>query len=96
MANAVQTNTAYVDSTGTLITQKNIQVTQITLSPTAANAQLVLQDVNGTNKIDMRGATSYDTQSIFFKDNPIVFPNGIVASTVTNCVATLHLKRTIS
>ncbi len=92
MANVSNSNTFYIDSTGSLLI-KNLKAMYVTVTATAANAILNLQDADtSVNKINLRVAISGDTQEFRFEDSPIVFPNGIKANTVTNCVATVVIK----
>lgn len=97
MANIRNSNTFYIDGTAQTLDVKNIKVTHISLTATGANAVLVLKDVStGNLKIDLRVATSGVTTVFPFETNPLVFPNGINPSTVTNAVATLMLQETRS
>jgi hypothetical protein len=97
MANVVNGNTLYIDSTGTAVTQKDVFITHVTLTATSASAVLLLRDLTtAANKADLRVATSGATEVFDFSDNPMRFPNGIVVQTLTNCVATCHLARAIS
>ncbi len=91
MANKVNVNTIYVDSTGDLVTNKGCRVAYVLLTATAANAVLVLQDTGtGTpNKFDLRNADSGTTVTFDLSNMPAFFPNGIKASTVTNAIATI-------
>lgn len=93
MANVRNSNTYLIDGTATTLAVSNILVTHITVTATSANAVLVLQDVTtNAKKIELRVATSGSTQVFDFADNPIVFPNGVNPATVTNCVATAHIR----
>jgi hypothetical protein len=88
VANAQRGNSWYVDSTGTLTTNKNQIVKRVVITPTSANAVLVLQDDSTTtNKCDLRAATSGDSKDFDFGLAPLVFPGGIKVTTLTNCVA---------
>lgn len=98
MANAVNGNTVYIDSTGdvSIGTDKNIKVLYITITPTAASAVLALDDnaaAGDVTKLDLRVATDGDSKMFDFSRKPIVFPNGINVQTVTNCNAMLVLDR---
>lgn len=95
MANVRSANTYYIDGTSTNLAVNNIRVTHITVTPTSANAILVLKDITtGSTKVELRLATSGTSQVFEYFVNPIVFPNGIDPTTVTNCVATCHLQET--
>lgn len=90
MANQRSSNTTYVDSTGVLTTDKNVKIAGVILTATAANAVLVLQDSDGaTNKLNLRLATSGDSQHFDFSQTPIHFANGVKVSTLTNAIATV-------
>lgn len=92
MANVRNSNTFYIDTAGQALQVANIKVMHISITPTSANAQVVLQDsTTGQTKIDLRSDTSFRTLFFSFRDNPIVFPNGINPSTVTNAVCTCTL-----
>lgn len=92
MANVRSANTYHVDGTASTLDIKGIKVTHILVAVSTANAVLVLSDVTtGNKKLEIRLATDESTEFYDFSDNPIVFPNGINPSTVTNCVATLML-----
>lgn len=93
MANVRNGNTFYIDSTSPVINSVNIRVKAILLTATAASGRVVLQDVTTNNiKADLRVATSGESRLFEFDKNPIVFPNGINPSTVTNAVATLIVE----
>lgn len=90
MANAQRGNLIYVDSTGDLTTDKNIKIQYIIITATAATAILKLADTSdSTVTLDVRLATSGESKQFSFEDYPLLFPNGIEANTVTNCVATI-------
>lgn len=99
MANTRIGNSYYVDTTGTLTdtNQKQVLVTQILLTATAASAILVIVDPTleavSYKKMDLRVATSGDTKSFEF-DTPVLFPNGIKVLTLTNAVACIVGKNT--
>lgn len=95
MANVRSANTYYIDGTATELAVKNLRVTHVTITPTSANAVLVLKDVTtGTIKVELRAPTSGKSEVFDYFFNPIVFANGIDPDTVTNCVATCHLQET--
>jgi hypothetical protein len=89
MANATNGNTIYIDTTGDVTTKKNVRVPYVTVSASSANAVLLLSDPDGTNKIDLRVAAAGETQLFDFSEQPLLFPNGIKAETVTNAIATV-------
>lgn len=90
MANIRNANTYYIDGTASNLALKSVKVTHVIISASSATAILVLKDVTSGNiKFDGRVATSGESRTFDLSDNPIVFPNGIDPTTVTNCVATL-------
>lgn len=90
MANVRSGNSHYVDSTGALTTETPTKLAGVVLIATAANAVLVLRDYDGTvTKLELRLATSGDSQHFDFSNTPVFFPNGINATTVTNARAIL-------
>lgn len=103
MANVRNANTFYVDSaaadtdpgtTGNLAV-KNIRLVALTISATGGNSDLILKDVTtGATKLDVREATNGETDYYDFSNAPIVFPNGIAPTTVSNVVATLIIQET--
>lgn len=97
MANAVNSNTVYVDSTGDISigTDKNIKVSYIVVTATGASAVLVLEDNQTTDvkKLDLRVATDGESKIFDFSSKPLVFPNGINVETLTNAIATLVIDR---
>jgi len=89
MANATVGNSHYVDSTGD-VTTKATTVYYIVLTATTANSILVLSDIlSSVKKIELRAATSGESRIFDFSANPLFFPNGVEATTVTNGNATL-------
>jgi len=97
MANIRNSNTFYIDTaaadavattTGNLAS-KNIRVSYITLTATAATSELILRDVTtAANKISLKLDVDNISKSFDFSETPLVFPNGINPSTVTDCTAT--------
>lgn len=91
MANAVQGNTIYIDSTGDVRTTPT-KVYMIVVTATAASCVLALADAGSSvAKINLRVVTSGASQLFDFSANPLFFPNGIEVTTITNGVATLVL-----
>lgn len=91
MANAQNSNSFYIDSTGSLTTIKNQRVCSITFTAAAADDTIVLKDTDtsGALKIKVQAATAKQTFQIPF-DPPIVFPGGIYVSTITaGAIATI-------
>lgn len=90
-------NSIYVDQTGTVTgsTERNSHVVYVVVTATAASGVLKLSDTVLTTsaiKVDLRVATSGASQVFDFSRSPMVFPNGINVSTLTNAVATIVLK----
>lgn len=103
MANIRNSNTIYLDtaSTGTSagttgnFDLPNIKVDYIAIRATSANAVLILQDVTtGATKLNYSLQAADESDTIEFVHSPMVFPNGIAPTTMTNCVATLVVKET--
>lgn len=92
MANVRSANTFFIDATTPTLPVKNIKVTHVTITTTAAAGVLVLSDlVTASKKLQIHVSADKTTQIFRFTDNPIVFPNGIDPTTVTNCVVTLNI-----
>lgn len=89
MANVRNGNTIFVDSTGDLTTT-GTRVYYITVTATAANASITLQDSGANvNKITVSTPTDDDTRILDFSMRPMYFPGGVAVSAIVNCVATL-------
>lgn len=95
MANVRNANSFYIDTQYAVaadqLAVKGLSVTNILVTATAANGRVVLQDITSTptNKVDLRVATSGDTQNFEFSSQQLLFPNGIRPSTLTNAVVTV-------
>lgn len=93
MANIRNGNTIYVDTIGTLISDKNILVVEVLITATAANAIVAICDPDGTSlKLNLRVVASGSTEQFVFL-SPIHFPNGIRCLTLTNAIATIIYTR---
>jgi len=94
MANLLNGNTFYIDSTSPDLERKQALVVYIALTATASNAIMVLSDVGAApqKKLELRVAGAGTTQLFRFTDSPVLFPNGISVTTLTNAVATLVIK----
>lgn len=93
MANARSANIHYVDTTGVLTT-KRVFVAGVVVTATAASAIVNIQDSAGTNSLlNLRVATSGETE-VFTFSAPLVFPNGIKVSTLTNAIASVIYTNT--
>lgn len=93
MANVRSGNSAYVDATGSITTDKNTKVLRIFFTPDAANDELLLSDgSSGSSKIYLRLATAKKTEVFDFGEG-VNFPNEIYVSTLTSgAKAVLMLK----
>jgi hypothetical protein len=93
VANVRSGNSAYVDTTGSITTDKNTKVVRILFTPDAANDELLLKDgTAGSSKIYLRLATAKKTE-VFDLGDGINFPNEIYVSTLTaGAKAVLMLK----
>lgn len=76
--------------------KKNALVAWIVVTTTGVNGRVVLGDVgsNGPSKLDLRVPEANKSQLFPFRDNPLVFPNGIKVLTLTNAIVTVNLKQT--
>lgn len=98
MANVLNGNSFYVDTAFTNaaddLVRKQALVVYVVVTATAANGRIVLSDVgnNPDLKLDLRVPSANSTQPFVFVDNPVIFPNGIRISTLTNAVATIVLR----
>jgi hypothetical protein len=89
MANVLNGNTVYVDSTGTL-TSAPTRVHYIILTATGNNSILALQDeTTSANKVNLREVTAGMSQVFDFSANPLYFPTGVKVSTLTNAIVTV-------
>lgn len=94
MANTINGNSIYVDSTGALSNTDGLLVMAIILTPTAGNAIIKLEDTTSTNVlIDYRASSANDSAYLDLTSSPLVFPGGLTIDTITNGVATLITRR---
>ncbi len=100
MANTRNANTFYIDTQYSVsadeLAVKNVKVVSITVTATSSGGQVVLSDSNGNAKIDLRVATSDETQQFVFNENPIVFPTGIRPTTLTDAIVTCVIQESRS
>src|SRR5262245_48370533 len=95
MANVLNGNTFYIDTQGSTteddLVRKQTLVTYITITSTGANGRVVLSDVgtNPTTKIDLRVAVANTSELFRYAEKPLMFPNGIKVSVLTNAVVTV-------
>jgi len=102
MANVRNSNTYFIDTassggppaTTNILDVKNIKVIGINIRATAANAVFVISDNASTQVIKWSAALAVDDTSQYddLSDTPIIFPNGIAVTTLTNVVATLIVR----
>lgn len=95
MANVRSANTFYIDTQRTSdsddLLVKGLAVSTIVVTATAANGRLVLKDPVATpiTKLDLQVPTSGESVLFDFNLVPVLFPNGLSATTLTNAVATV-------
>jgi len=98
MGNVRSGNTWYVDTAGSLVpvsiaSTVGLQLYQVVLTPTSANASIVLgDDLNGYVKLDLRTVTANESKIARFWELPITFTNGIRVISIANAVATLIVQ----
>ncbi len=89
MANTRSGNSHYVDSTGVLETAA-MKIAGVLVTATGANAVVAIADSAGTTaKLNLRVATSGECTHFDFALIPILFPNGVKVTTLTNAIATV-------
>lgn len=102
MANVRNANTFYIDtqSAGASddLVVNNVRLLGALVTAGAAGAKVILQDAAGTpvTKMDLRVATDESTSFFDFSNSPIIFPNGIKASTLTDAICTLIIEESRS
>ena len=98
MANLRNSNTFYIDTEYSTsaddLAVKNIKLTGLVVSATAASAVVVLADAQtgSPKKLDVRVATDGESKELDLSERPIVFPNGIRALTLTNAVVSCTIE----
>lgn len=93
MANAFQSGSIYIDTTGSLTT-KPVKVAYILYTPDTANDTIVFRDGStGSDpiKLSLRHLNAKDTEVFDFSRRPLVFANGVYVTVPTNGTATLIL-----
>lgn len=93
MANIRSGNTVYIDATGAISIEKNLNVVAVIVTATAASGRIVIQDNASSpqNKMDLRVATSGQSQLFSLVGSEVSFTNGLRIGTLTNAVATIIL-----
>lgn len=90
MANVRNSNTLFIDTANSPLAVINTRALYVIVTATAANAVVVLSDnTTAAKKMDLRVAASGTTQVFDFSFNPVQFPTGINATTLTNAVVTV-------
>lgn len=90
MASVRNGNTFYLDNTTDVFEIPQLKVSHIIVTATAANGRAVFADTTtDAVKADLRVATSGASQTFRFADQPMVFPNGLQLTTLTNAVVTV-------
>jgi hypothetical protein len=89
MANVLNGNTWHVDTTGDLPNSAG-KVHYVLCTPTSANMVVILQEqVSGNpTKLHVRSGST-ETVIVSLDGNPIFFPTGIKAATITNAEVTI-------
>lgn len=93
MANAYQSGSIFVDTTGTLTT-KPVKVAYILYTPDAANDQIAVYDGSSASdpvKLKIKHVTAKDTKVLDFSSRPLYFANGIHVVVPTSGTATFIL-----
>lgn len=94
MANAYQSGSIFVDTTGALTAVKNLRVSYILYTPDTANDQIIFYDGSSASdpvKLKLRHLSAKDTEVFDFSRRPLVFANGIYVTVPSNGTATLIL-----
>jgi len=95
LANARNGNTYYIDTqfaTNEELVVKNMKVTHIVVTSTAAGGKIVLADSSVATKIDLRVAADEDSVLFDFSANPLVFSTSIRPLTLSGAVVTCVLS----
>jgi hypothetical protein len=88
IGNSWYIDTAYASAADDLA--RRVSVYYIVVTATAAGAILVLSDPSSSSvKVELRVPTSGSSQVFRFDQLPLVFPNGVRVTTLTNAKATL-------
>lgn len=91
--NTIHANGGTTGSVG-LSSPKGVTVSSVIVTPTSASARLQLSDDDGTPtpKMDLRWSNNEETKQYLFEKEPIIFPNGVNISNLTNVEATIVYK----
>lgn len=98
MANVLNGNTFYIDSVHSSdsddLVRKQALIAYIAVTATGANGRIVLTDVGAPSdiKLDLRVEVSGHTELFRFDEVPVIFPNGVRVSVLSNAVATLVIR----
>lgn len=83
MANVIRGNKIYIDSTGSVTTQR-VKIAYILFTPDAAHDELVLRETaSDSDTFYLRQDTAKDTKMYDFSLAPLVFNNGLYIQTLT-------------
>ena len=99
MANALNGNTFFVDTVGTLElgnAASNIKVIAILFTATATGGTMTIKDNASSGPITktvLSGPNDNETKFFDLSSSPLVFPNGITVTSVTNANATMVFTR---
>lgn len=97
MANTRNANTIFFDTAGAsaAFTVKNLAVTGVMMESIGTSARLQLRD-STTSAVKVVARLSTKDESLYYDLSraPIVFPNGIFAHAVGNCVAVVTVRET--
>lgn len=101
MANTRNANTFHIDTPGTataaILAIPNIQLLGVIMTSDEDGAVLKLSDLTTAATklyISLKTFATDSTKFIDLSSTPIVFPNGILPTTVTHCEATCIIRET--
>lgn len=95
MANTQNGNSLYIDTAGAIGPTQNVLVTAITVTPSGGAATVALSDnsLPTVLKFNLQVPSGVESQPFNFENNPVLFPNGVNATTITNAIVTVVIKR---
>ena len=84
MANSRLGNIIYIDSTGEVTTDRNINVISMLYTSSTAGDAVVLRETSaGANKISIKNGIATDTKHIPLEESPIIFGAGIYVQSIS-------------
>jgi hypothetical protein len=97
VANTRNANTFYIDTQYSVaadaLVAKQVKLLGVLVTATAAGGKVVLADHGGpTTKLDLRVATDESAVFFDFSSCPILFPNGIRPTTLTDAIVTCIIQ----